>query len=457
MQLRDPWPAPPWRLALLLSCSVLTACRLAGPGPAGAARASVGAGPDALAADGAEAFAGAPHLDRQALVETVLARSPELAAARAAVAAAEATARAAPALADPMLGYALAPLSVVGDAHLAQRVELRQRVPFPGKRGLAGAAATAMAEAHLAEVEVARLELAELASSLHDDYYLVGRALEINAHHRALVRELEESAAIQYAIGRGSAQDPLQARGEHVMLDRERVALEAERDVLTAAINGLLRRDPAAPLPPPPPALEPAPAPSASRDELLAMALARRPQRQVVQATARAAVAEVRMAEREAYPDLELMASWDSMWSEPAHQWMVGVMIDLPLGRGRRQAARDAAAATVTRRRHEDARLVDAIRVEVERAHRRVVEVDRLLALDEGERVPLARDRLDAARAGFVAGRDDFAVVVAAEQALREAELELERTRAERSRRRAALARAVGLTPGLPITEGEVR
>ena len=67
----------------------------------------------------------------------------------------------------------------------------------------------------------------------------------------------------------------------------------------------------------------------------------------------------------------------------------------------------------------------------------------------------LADGKLDAARAGFASAQNDFMAVVEAEETLRAAELELEMARAELSRRQAALARAVGLVPGLP--EGGAR
>jgi cobalt-zinc-cadmium efflux system outer membrane protein len=399
-------------------------------------------------ADDDNLFPGATHLERAALVEAVLARNPDVAAAESAIAAARARARGAGALADPTLSYAVAPLSVTGHA-FGHRVEVRQRLPFPGKRAPARAMAAADVDMAIAEVADVRLELAQMASDMYDEYYVVGRTRAINAHHRALAVELEESATAQYIAGRASQQDPLMARSRAAELAREQLELAAQHDEIIAQLNGLLHRAPDAPLPPPPPELVAAPAPDGTSAELQARALERRPQRAGVRARIRAAEAEAAMARSERLPDLELMAAYDSMTDMPEHRWMVGVMVDLPLQRGKRRAALDAARAERRRMTREDEKLVDGIRVEVERAHRRVTAARETVALDESTVLPAAQARLDAARAGFIANQNDFVAVIDADEMLRDAELEREMARAELSKRNAALARSIGDIPGL--------
>lgn len=405
--------------------------------------------------DGASLFAEAEVLDRGALIESVLARNPDVDAAREGLRAALAEVDAATSLDDPMISYEVAPLSVAGEAHFGQRVEIRQPLPFPGKRRLAGEAALAMAEAEAAEIEMVQLELAQMTSELFDDYYVVARALAINEHHRALMAEMKDSAEAQYVAGRGSQQDPIQAEVELAQLERERLGLETQRVEIVAQLNGLLHRSPEAALPPPPAELDLAAAPPGTSEELQALALERRPQRDATQARIRAGQAEIAVAKRDYYPDFELMAGYDSMWDMPEHRWMVGIMVEIPLQRGRRRAAVEKAEADTAKMRFEDETLVDEIQVEVARAYRRVVEAEELVELNEKTLVPAVRDQLDAARAGFTSAQNDFNTVVEAEENLREAELELEMARAEVSRRRAALARAVGVIPGLP--EGGAR
>jgi outer membrane protein TolC len=404
---------------------------------------------------GESLFANAKELDRGALVAAVLARNPSVAAAREGLRAALAEIPQATTLEDPMVGYELAPLSVIGAVPFGQVISIRQKLPFPGKRRLAGEAALAMAEAEAAEIDVVRLELAQMASELFDDYYVAARALEINAHHRVLYEQMKKSAEAQYVAGRAAQQDPIQAEVQLARLERERITLEAERDQIIARFNGLLHRAAWMALPPPPADIELAEAPTGTSAELQELALRRRPQREAANARILAARARIAVAERAYYPDFELMGSYNSMWDMPEHRWMLGVMIDVPIQRGRRRAAVEQAEAQTARARFEDERLVDEICVDVDRAHRRVLEAAALVDVHEKKLVPAARAQVDAARAGFTSAQNSFVAVVQAQENLREGELELATARAELSRRRAALARAVGFIPGLP--EGGAR
>jgi outer membrane protein TolC len=69
--------------------------------------------------------------------------------------------------------------------------------------------------------------------------------------------------------------------------------------------------------------------------------------------------------------------------------------------------------------------------------------------LFEERLVPVARDQVDAARAGFIASRNDFVAVISAEKNLRSVELDYQMARATFDRRRAELDRALGRMPGL--------
>src|SRR5258705_324849 len=103
---------------------------------------------------------------------------------------------------------------------------------------------------------------------------------------------------------------------------------------------------------------------------LISAALSAHPQRDAADARVRAAEANVGGAKRAYYPDVELMASYDSMWDMPEHRWMVGVGIEVPIQRGKRSAQVDAAEARVAQARALAERAADAIGVDVTRAHR---------------------------------------------------------------------------------------
>jgi outer membrane protein TolC len=136
------------------------------------------------------------------------------------------------------------------------------------------------------------------------------------------------------------------------------------------------------------------------------------------------------------------------MWDTPEHRWMVGLGIDLPLQRGRRQAELDASRARVAQATADLDRVRDAVRVDVFRARREVVAQNAIVASFDQQLLPATRAQIDAALQGFVVGRNDFTAVITAERNARELELGAFRARAELSKRRAALDRAIGRLPG---------
>ncbi|MCY1022193.1 TolC family protein [Pyxidicoccus sp. MSG2] len=403
-----------------------------------------------------EPFAQAPVLERAEVVRQVLARNPSLEAARAAWQSALAREPQETALEDPMLSYSIAPLSIVGREQFGQTLELSQQLPFPGKRGLRGEMALAEANAMKEDLDELRLRLALTASNLFDDFFVAHRAMAITDEHVRLLEQLKKSAEAQYVSGRASQQDALQAEVELSDVLREKVALESERERLRAQLNGLLHRPPQAPLPPPPddlavPAEEPGPS-----ETLQELALGQRPELDGLRARLGGREAAVRLAQRDYYPDLRVMGSYNSMWMDTSHQFMAGVSINVPLNLSRRRAAVREAEANLQRLRVEERHLINDIRVEVEQARTRLVEALRIVALFRERLVPAARDQVAAARASFESGRGGFPSLIDAERKLRSVELRSQMALADVQRRQAELDRATGQVPGLP-TEGASR
>jgi outer membrane protein TolC len=201
---------------------------------------------------------------------------------------------------------------------------------------------------------------------------------------------------------------------------------------------------------PPPPELSPAPESDAVRKE----APATRPDIAAVEQRAKAQQARAERAERERYPDLTLSTSYNSMWDMPAHRWMVGLSLDLPLQIGVRAGAAEEARAMGAQLEQQAARLRDVARTQVFVARKQLAESAHVLGLYETRLLPIAKQRIEAARAGFVTSQNPFTVVIDAERALRALELEYQKARAEQVARRAELERALGNVPGLDSQAG---
>ena len=394
-------------------------------------------------------LAGQSRLERRAVIDTVLARNPTIAAARWAWRAALARYPQETSLDDPTLEYGVAPASL-GSSRVdsAQRVALAQALPFPGKLALRGEIALAEAEASAQDHDAVRLRLAMLASLLYDQYYLVDRKLAVNDAHRALLAELREIAVARYEAGTAAQQDPLEAEYEEAELLHREVELRADRAITAEQLNALLHRAPELPLPPPPATLEEPGAAAEAPEALVARALAERPELRAAEARISARQAAVDLARREFLPDLKLMGAYDTFWDQSQLRPMLGIEVNVPIRRARRNGALDEAKAALEAAKAERSGLDDQVRVSVERALERLTEAHHALAIYRERMLPAARDRVESARAAFETGQSDFSTVIDAERRLREAELGQEEVVVELSRRHAELARATGALPG---------
>ncbi|MBK7951408.1 MAG: TolC family protein [Deltaproteobacteria bacterium] len=427
---------------------------------------------------GARLFAGEPILDRRRLVAAVLERNPSLAVARQAYRAALARYPQASGLDDPMLGMGVAPLSF-GSRRVdrAGRVDLSQRLPFPGKRRLRGEAALAEAEAVGRDLESMRLELATLASKLFDDWTLAARALEINREHATLLGELHRVALARYAAGEDSKPSVLKAELACSRAMVEQSELESEARVVAEQINALLHRAAGLSIPAAPPSSGHAArlAELGSDDEavdgnapvhadgdfigaargggidakLLDEALAARPELAAAAAREQAAHARVDLAVREFLPDFTVMGAYDRLWQESPLVPYVGVQLNVPLQLGRRRAALEESRAELEGSRQRRLALEDDVRLAVESAGLRLAQARRAERLVRDRLLPAASEQVSATRSAYASGGSRFFDLIDALRELHELELEHETTLARIAQRRAELDRALGRMPGL--------
>lgn len=423
---------------------------LAVPGPRG--------GLGLVQASSPDPFLALDRLDREAVIRAVLARNPTIEALHHAWDAAREREAQSSSLDDPRAHYGLAPLGILGDVRFGQSVGLTQRLPYPGKLRIQGEIARHEARAARYDYEAMRAELATTASLLFDDYYFAARATEINEEHIQLLEELQRIATVRYASGLATQQDPLQAEVELSRLLHRRVTLRTSQITVTARLNALLHRPPAASLPPPPSEL-PAPDGASGAEASVDDALAERPELEASLAEVEAKRAAVRLRAKDVYPDFEATTSFNSMWSESKYRWTVGIGVDLPLHRDRLRAASAEAVAALERVESERAAVEDAVRMEVYVARERLREAQHVLELYRSRLLPASSDQIRAARIGFETGRNSFLELIEAERNQRSLQLGYEQALTDLYRRRAELDRALGRVPDPPEmdTEGDVR
>lgn len=390
------------------------------------------------------------RLDRVAFIRTVLARNSSIEAARQGWRAALAEYQQVMALPDAMVEYSLAPLSIGSrDVSFGQGVGLSQRFPWPGKLALEGEVALAEAEAARENFEATRQRLALMASMLFDHYYAVARSLDLNEEHRRLAEDIKATAEAQYEAGRASQQEPLQAEVELSHVIHQRVVLESRRAVVVAQMNGLLHRRPEQPLPPPPEQIVPDLPDVGSSESLQEQALRNRPEIRVSHSQIRGRESAVDLAERQYYPDFGAMASYNSMWMQPDHQWMVGLSLNIPIQLGARRGAVEQAEARLAQASSQLLSADDEVRVEVERARQRLIEAQHVVHLYRERLLPAARAQIEAARIGYETGRNGFQALIDAERSVRSVEIQYQDAISTLGQRRAELDHAVGRIPGL--------
>jgi outer membrane protein TolC len=179
--------------------------------------------------------------------------------------------------------------------------------------------------------------------------------------------------------------------------------------VAAARINTLLHRPADLRLPPPPnrlPELAPAPPIEVAQQ----LAAQRRPDVMALGARLRAEQAAVAIAEREYYPDLDLVGRYDGFWQGADRNLapLVGVNLNVPLDNERRRAAVREAQFRANQRRAELESKLDDVQNDVAVAYRQADESRRTLELYDASILPIAKQNLASAQANYTANKIDF-------------------------------------------------
>jgi cobalt-zinc-cadmium efflux system outer membrane protein len=400
----------------------------------------------------AELPAPAPLADDRALtparlLAAVLERNPTLEQMRAAAAAAAARPPQVSSLDDPMFGLTAAPGSVwSNNANFAARAEVSQKIPLAGKRELRGRAAQAEAGAAARDVDEARLQLTEQALSAFADYYLVGRALAVNAENLKLLEGFRKNAVTRVKNAQAPQQDVLQADVEVARQQERAVTLGRMRRVAVARLNTLMHQPPDTALPPPPDTTERTPE-AADAAELRARAIAARPELKALAERVAAEEASLALALAEYKPDVEVLAAYDGFWQGVGGrplQWQVGARVNLPVRLARRDAAVAEARTRAAGRHAELARQADQVNLQVQEAYELLGESGKIVRLYEKTVLPAAEANVREAAAAYTSGKVPFLSLVEAQRNLVGLKDRYYEAAADAIRRRAALERAVG-------------
>ena len=350
------------------------------------------------------------------VVREVLARNPDLGAARARARSAALAAPQARALPDPTIAltaFLAPPETRVGPQRIM--VSAGQRLPGFGKLALAEQAALLEAAALDAEVEALRLELVTESRRIWYELAFLDKQRAIALEFRRHLVKHEEVGRTRYATGIGLGQGVIKLQAEITRVDGELLAIDQRQAALAARLAGLCdRRREEVPLDASLPDLDEV---TVDRQTLQRLAFERRPElRAAAVRIARADVLE-RLAEKRFRPDFSLGLSYtvvERRRDEPGRLQpppgngddIFGVQggVTLPVRRDKLRAGleqvRELRRAADEGRRGARAR----IGADLEELASRMPLAWRHLRLLEDVLIVQAEEALDSARAAYVAG-----------------------------------------------------
>jgi outer membrane protein TolC len=327
-----------------------------------------------------------------------------------------------------------------------------QKVPWPGKRTLAGTVADRAADAAQQDVHAAELDLTDAVYRAYYGLWLAHQKRDILTRDKMLVERVAHATEQKYGIGQASQSDALRAQVEltHMAIEANTAALAI--DSAAAELNALLSRAPDEPLGvPEDPPMQPL---DASVDTLTALALQQRPELAGQRAAIGSQESAVELAQLNWRPDFEFsVGRFVNYGRSDGFGAMASVTVPF-VYTGKYDAASAEARARLTAAEAELRGWQDRIRREVAQAYTRVRSAALAHGLARGTHIPQAEQALRVTETAYAAGSADFLSLL---DTLRNVEtIHIQHVEAEAQLAIAAadLTRAVGGTLPPPTTAG---
>lgn len=304
-----------------------------------------------------------------------------------------------------------------------------QEFPGPGKLRARAAVATAESRSQYFAFENAALQTAFNLKQACYQLYFLDDQLRINRETLSLLDNLEQIARAQNEVGKATLQDVLRAQIERDRVQTDIANLEDSRQPMLAAFKAALGMTNDQPDPPVPTRLETT-ATNFDSNDLLRIAFARNPQLKSLEADVRTAEAGIAVAYKSRVPDFSLGLMADAKASPTLFRPLAGMT--LPIWRDKTAAEIAQAQANELAAK---ARLSAAqIQLTVDFAEQTFAyrEIGRNLDLLENQLIPKARQSLEIAQAGYLAGTIDFFNLMDTERTLLNFELSVVEARTQR-------------------------
>lgn len=389
------------------------------------------------------------------VVEMARQANPELRAVREHAAALRAVPAQVSSYDDPTLsweGWDI-PESLRVDAAENNIFRLAQKVPWPGKRTLAGTVAEREADVAQHEVRGAELDLITQVTRAYYDLWLTYQKRDIFTRDQALVERFTHIAEQKYGIGEATQADALRAQVEltHMVIEVNTATLAI--DTAAAELNAFLSRWPEEPLGipenPPPHPIE------ASLNTLTDVALEHRPELAAQRAAIAREQSSVELTEVNRRPDFEFsVGRFVNYGRSDGFGAMASVTVPFVF-RGKYDAATSEARAKLASAEAELRHWQDRVRREVAQAYLRVRTAALQHDLAVATHIPQAEQALRVTETAYETGHVDFLSLIDSVRRIEAAHILHVEAGASLATAMADLERAVGGELPEPVAAGK--
>lgn len=382
------------------------------------------------------------------LIQEVLARNPELAAARKQWEAATNRIAQVRSLDDPILSVQLWNIPQPFKATQADNsiFGLSQNLPFPGKLGLKGEVASRSAEMTEQAVHAKERELVARLKQAYYDLFLMQKTIKIHHEQVELLRQFFEIANAKFRAGKGSQADVLKAQVELSLLQQQLPVLEQRRKTAAAMLNTLLDRDPSSPLGI---AQEPSQLPIEKPiDDLHSLAFNDRPELKAAELDVQRSEQSRALAQRQYYPDFNVAVQrFQNFQANDGFGAYVAMSIPFAFWtKPKYDAGVQEAEAAVSVAQAQQHTLENLTRFQVNDLLAKFRATDQVATLYRTTILPQAEQSLESARLGYRVGKGSFLDLIDAQRAWRGFQHEYFKAIVDRQNRLAELEQVVGIT-----------
>ena len=352
-------------------------------------------------------------------------------------------------LPDPMIEVAAGSMAETAAGRVDAMGGVKQKIPFPGKRSSAAAAADSEAAAASEDVKALELKLTEQVHAAWWDLYLAEETIRISRENRSVLEDLREVIDARVAADEAAQADQLRLANEISLVDRDIADAEQLRGTARARLNSLLNRPAGATLP----SAARSRVPSAgSLNNLLAKAESNHPEVASAQRRADAFRHRLKRAELEKYPDFTAgiagAAVSDSGLSGAANgrdQVYATLGINIPLWQEPRRAMIREAREGISETESMVAAARSDLRYRVEDAWYRAKTAREVAGLFETRLIPDAQQAYEVTLAGYSSGKSSYTDLMETWQGLLGYRLQLAKNQAQVGKATATLRAAAGI------------